>query len=333
MTAASTGAGASGEVVVQGLASPAQSILIDGAGSGIFTDTQGTGAGGDIHLFANSVTLQNGGTLSASTSGSDVSATGGTITVTAPGQMAMTGGSSISASSSGPANAGDISINAGQQLTMQNSSITTEASQASGGNITIQAVELVGLETSKISASVLGGPQTTGGNITIDPNLVILQNSQITANAVQGNGGNISLTTNFLIVNNTLIGATTPVPASAISASSAIRPERDHHRSVAERPGQRQDHSPLAETAARDVAAQPTLRIVGRRRVQQLHRGGTGQPAHRTGQLARESAGPALEPGPAAARGGQAVKRAGMTMIPRVRRQSCPCGRSHRPGS
>ena len=132
----------------------------------------------------------------------------------------MTGGSSISASSSGPANAGDISINAGQQLTMQNSSITTEASQASGGNITIQAVELLGLETSKISASVLGGPQTTGGNITIDPNLVILQNSQITANAVQGNGGNISLTTNFLIVNNTLIGPTTPVPASAISASS-----------------------------------------------------------------------------------------------------------------
>ncbi len=212
--------GTGGNVTIQGQAGPAQSVLIDGAGSGLSTDTDGTGAGGNIVVNANTVTLQNGGTLSATTSGTVPGATGGTITVTAPGQMAMTGGSSISASSSGPANAGDISINAGQQLTMQNSSITTEASQASGGNITIQAVELVGLETSKISASVLGGPQTTGGNITIDPNLVILQNSQITANAVQGNGGNISLTTNFLIVNNTLIGATTPVPASAISASS-----------------------------------------------------------------------------------------------------------------
>jgi len=70
VSASSTGPGASGEVVVGSLASPPKSILIDGAGSGIFTNTESTGTGGDIHLFANSVTLQNGGTLSAATSGS-----------------------------------------------------------------------------------------------------------------------------------------------------------------------------------------------------------------------------------------------------------------------
>ena len=71
MTASSTGAGAAGQITVQGLASPAQSVLIDGDGSGISTDTHGTGAGGNISVNSNSVTLQDGGNLSAVTSGSD----------------------------------------------------------------------------------------------------------------------------------------------------------------------------------------------------------------------------------------------------------------------
>ncbi|MEK7305553.1 MAG: hypothetical protein AAB034_05320, partial [Nitrospirota bacterium] len=45
-----------------------------------------------------------------------------------------------------------------------------------------------------ISTSVLGGAGS-GGNITIDPNSVILQNSQIIAQAIQGAGGNISIVT------------------------------------------------------------------------------------------------------------------------------------------
>src|SRR5207245_8780671 len=60
--------GAAGTVSIQGLAGPAQSILIDGSGSGISTKTEGTGAGGNIFVNANTVTLQNGGTLSAATS-------------------------------------------------------------------------------------------------------------------------------------------------------------------------------------------------------------------------------------------------------------------------
>ncbi len=78
-----SGSGPGGTVTVQGTNSPAQSVMIDGAGSGIFTDTQGTGAGGNIFVNANSVTLQNGGTLSAATSGIAPTATGGTITVNA----------------------------------------------------------------------------------------------------------------------------------------------------------------------------------------------------------------------------------------------------------
>ncbi len=44
-------------MTVQGTGSPAESILIDGVGSGIFTTTEGTGKGGNIFVSGNSVTL------------------------------------------------------------------------------------------------------------------------------------------------------------------------------------------------------------------------------------------------------------------------------------
>ena len=42
-------------------------VTIADQGSGLFTTTAGNGAGGNIFVNANSVTLQNGGTLSAKT--------------------------------------------------------------------------------------------------------------------------------------------------------------------------------------------------------------------------------------------------------------------------
>ncbi|HKC93408.1 MAG TPA: filamentous hemagglutinin N-terminal domain-containing protein [Nitrospira sp.] len=161
-------------VTIQGLASPAQSVLIDGAGSGVFTNTQGAGAGGDIHLLANAVTLQNG--------------------------------ASISASSTGPGPTGNITINAGNQFAMTKSSVTTEADQSSGGKITITTNPngIVQLTDSKISASVLDGAGG-GGSVTIDPQFVLLQNSQILAKAFSGPGGNIFITTNLLQQDSTSI--------------------------------------------------------------------------------------------------------------------------------
>ena len=100
--------GAGGTITVQSLIGPTRSIVIDGVGSGIFTDTQGTGAGGSINLSAQSVTIQNGGALSASTSGIEPSATGGHISVLANQSVTLSNGGSISASSTGPGNAGNI---------------------------------------------------------------------------------------------------------------------------------------------------------------------------------------------------------------------------------
>ena len=73
--------GSGGVISVQSLKSPGTSVIIDGSGSGIFTDTKGTGPGGAINLSAQSLTLQSGGTISASTKGFASTAAGGSITV------------------------------------------------------------------------------------------------------------------------------------------------------------------------------------------------------------------------------------------------------------
>jgi large exoprotein involved in heme utilization and adhesion len=196
-------------VTIEGTQSSAQSVLIDGPGSGIFTNTQGSGVGGNIFVKANSVKLQNGGTLSAKTSGIEATATGGSITVTTTDHVTMTGGASITASSTDPGNAdaGNIKIIAGQQFDMRDSSVTAKATQASGGNIDIRAVDRVRLVKSEISSSVQGGASTTGGNIMIDPNVVVLQNSQITAQAAKGAGGNITIFTPLFLAAGSQVSA------------------------------------------------------------------------------------------------------------------------------
>ncbi|MDH5666755.1 MAG: filamentous hemagglutinin N-terminal domain-containing protein [Nitrospira sp.] len=171
-------------------------------GSGIYTRTVGTigsdlclmscGHAGNITISTDFLKLSDGGTINSGTTNNGF---GGNITLTADQSVTIHNGASVSAQSSGPGNAGDIRIDAGRQLTVDKSSITTEAGQASGGNIDIRAIDLVRLTNNGlISTSVLGG-DGTGGNITIDPHAVILQSSQILAQAIQGSGGNITITT------------------------------------------------------------------------------------------------------------------------------------------
>lgn len=173
-----------------------------GTGSQINSGTSSSGQGGDITITAGN-TIAMSGTLSTGQPGGIQSRTigtgpdsgaGGNIALAAGQSVTISDGAAVSASSTGSGNAGNISINAGQQFEMRNSSVKTEAALASGGNIDIQAIDRIRLVNSSISTSVLGGAGS-GGNITIDPNVVILQNSQIIAQAVQGAGGNISIVT------------------------------------------------------------------------------------------------------------------------------------------
>ena len=175
----------------------------------IHTDTSGGAPAGNVTFNVNNLAADHATQIRSSTTGPGL---GGTITITASQSVTLNNGSSISASSTGAGNAGNISINAGQQLDiMRNSSVKTEAAQTSGGNIDIQAIDRVRLVNSSISTSVLGGGGS-GGNITIDPDVVVLQNSQVIAQAVQGAGGNITITTPLFLADFT----------SLVSASSQL---------------------------------------------------------------------------------------------------------------
>jgi filamentous hemagglutinin family protein len=177
--------GTGGNITIQSLG-PRGSILIDGGGSGIFAEAEGTGPGGNISLRA-------GTSISVSTGGR------------------------ISASSTGAGNAGSISIDAGQELELRDGSsiiTTTESAQANGGNIEIRAIDLVRLvNKSEISTSVKGA-EGNGGNIFIDPQVVVLQGSNVSAQAVGGAGGTMTFVTPLFLADS----------ASIVSASSERGP-------------------------------------------------------------------------------------------------------------
>ena len=199
------GAGAGGSIVV----SAPRIMVSDGAQ--ISSSTFGPGAGGSVMVTATD-TINIAGQeseLSASTTGQGP---GGNVLLQAR-QVQLTNGASISAESTSPGDAGNVTITTGDSFLSTNGSVVTRATQADGGNIQITAPNFLRLRDSRITAEVGGGPQTVGGNITIDPQFVLLQHSQIVANAFAGRGGNIRIQAQRVFLAD---------PLSQVSASSAL---------------------------------------------------------------------------------------------------------------
>ena len=213
-------------------------VLHDTTVSATVTDVRPASAGlqeqgGNISLSAGSLLVQGGG-LSALSRGTQ---TGGNIVMNVQGPVTLGDGAAISASNSGSANAGNVTINAGSAFLSQNASVTTESIHASGGNIFIQATDSIRLVNSRISTSVLGGPNSSGGNITLDPAVVTLQNSQVLAQAVQGTGGNIRIIAGTFLADQTSAvsassefglngNVTIQSPVSSLSGTLAMLPQR-----------------------------------------------------------------------------------------------------------
>jgi len=155
-------------------------ISLTGTFSGVYSVSSGEGKGGDIKLRAADIRL--------------------------------TDGAQISASSKGTGDAGNIDIAATGSFISRNSKVSTSSKNADGGNIEITAPYMVYLKESEITASVGGGASTVGGNISIDPQFVILDHSKIIANAFEGRGGNIRI----------VAGVYLSDPYSLVDASSAL---------------------------------------------------------------------------------------------------------------
>jgi filamentous hemagglutinin family protein len=191
-------------------------------GALIDSSTAGAGPGGTVDVTAGSFTASGGSTVSSNTS---ATAVGGDIDISA-GQILLTEHASLSAKSTGSAvaRAGDVNIRGVNTLRMDSSSITTEATAANGGDISIfTAGSLIDLVKSQITTSVHSGIGT-GGAITIGSqqhpvDSLVLDNSAIRANAIGGPGGNIDIVANTLLCSP---GTCTGAPDSFITASSTL---------------------------------------------------------------------------------------------------------------
>ncbi len=163
---------AAGSSILSGLVAESLSLTAAGSGGnvrakfgtlsllngGISATTQGPGAGGSVFIEADAVKMDQLSKIEAAANGTG---SAGSVAVTSASTIALRGGSSITVKSE-VSDAGFIRLVAPQRITLQDSTILAEA----------------GLN---------------GGDVFIDPQFVILDHSNISANAILGAGGNITL--------------------------------------------------------------------------------------------------------------------------------------------
>jgi large exoprotein involved in heme utilization and adhesion len=177
------------------------------------THLGGTGRGG-------TVTVTAGGSLTISDPGSGLFTqgnigSGGNLLVTA-GRVTLNNGATISAKSTGTGNAGDILIRASDSFLLSNSSVTTNAPLASGGNISIDS-KFILVDPSQIIASA----GINGGNISLTATngIFISFDSIIDASGALGVSGSINIsapTTN-------LSGTLAPLSQDFMQAATLLR--------------------------------------------------------------------------------------------------------------
>ena len=185
------------------LASESLNMSTEGA---ITAQAMTNGNAGTIDVSVQgSIQLQNSSITSAANQG-----IAGDISIKSGNDIFLTDGSFVSAETLGPGNAGKINLQAQNSIVLEQSTIKTLAVQADGGDIKLTASDTIQLTDSLISSSVGGGPSTVGGNINLDPDFIILTNSDILARAGVGQGGQIQLTANVVLAD----------PFSNISASA-----------------------------------------------------------------------------------------------------------------
>src|ERR1019366_8607517 len=150
---------------------------------------------GNLTVNAGAVLISDHGLIVSSTFGSG---RGGNVIIAATGAIATTTAGGVAASAPSIGNAGSISLSAREFSLFDGATISTEASVANGGDISINVGGIMSLRRSSITTSVEGA-LGNGGNIAIDPRFLILNQAVIQANAVGGNGGNISIVADQIV--------------------------------------------------------------------------------------------------------------------------------------
>jgi hypothetical protein len=181
-------------------------------GGQISSNAYGVGDAGPVTVKTDQLLItdsQRGIASSISSSGRrNSSGAGGTVNIQARNiQVRDQGVVETVGDGTGPG--GHLSVTATETLRLDHASIRARTETANAGDLKLAVGRLFDLHDSTVTTSVAGG-RGSGGNITIDPPLMVLDNSHIQANAQRGNGGNITIRAGQLI----------RTPDSVIQASS-----------------------------------------------------------------------------------------------------------------
>ncbi len=153
--------------------------------------------------------IDTDGAETAITSRSRGNGNAGSVTINTP-NLRVEDQSIITVSSSGSGVAGSLFINA-PTIQLNNGTLSAETAAGNQGNITIQASEINLQNQSAITTNATNS--ATGGDINIETKFLIgSDNSNITANAIEGQGGNISIGAQGVFLDN----------SSQITATSAL---------------------------------------------------------------------------------------------------------------
>ena len=198
--------GRGGDILVSG-----QHLNVVGAQgieTGISAKSLGGGASGSVQLNLSTLSLDSFGFIGSSNTGSGAA---GSVFIHVDDQIVLRHGSVITTSAA-QADAGVIDIESGGNIELRDSSITASAG-SNGGSINITTPDTVYLADSTITATAgtqqtTGAPGGTGGNISIDSSIIVLDTSLISANAAIGRGGNIELVSSFFLDSESSITAT-----------------------------------------------------------------------------------------------------------------------------
>ncbi len=165
--------------------------------SSIVARTSGTNQAGDITVITKNLKISDGGFIATSSlAGKDASlpavGAAGAIAISAE-RIDLQKRAKITSNATGSGNAGDITLKATNEILLDGATLSTRATQSSGGNIKLDASNLILLKDSRIESSVFGDNTTVSGNISLDPKFIVVSNSQILATAADGVGGAIEL--------------------------------------------------------------------------------------------------------------------------------------------
>ncbi|MFB2970568.1 filamentous hemagglutinin N-terminal domain-containing protein [Aerosakkonema sp. BLCC-F183] len=149
---------------------------------------------------------------------SDLRGNGGQVTINTP-VLKVSNAATVFVENQGAGDAGILRINADKLQLENGSNISASTIVGEGGNIDLQISTLLQMRDRSFISAEAGG-RGNGGNITLNaPVLVGLENSDIIANAVQGAGGNIQIGTQGIFG---LAFRTQLTPESDITASSQL---------------------------------------------------------------------------------------------------------------